>query len=361
MKGVTNDIVKSDELSLKEAIVKITFWSRYLISKWYIIILAAGIGSVYSFYQVHTIKPLYKARISFIIENDGGGGSGAGGELGGFASQLGINVGSSSAGQTFSGANLQELMVSRAMIQKALMIPVNMEGKTGSLADFYIEIKGLRNAWKGTEMEKLSFPPNSDPASFTLTQNSVMKNLYQTLTKKEINVNMKKGTGLSTIDVTSENELFAKYFTEVLLNVVSDFYIVTKTKKSYDNFKILQSQADSMKRVLNRGVSSVAASIDANPNPNRARSVLGANSQRKQIDVQANQAFYVQMVQNLESAKISLRKETPLVEVVDYPVLPLDVSETNRLSSLITGGFLGAVTAIIALLIVKLLRDVMQN
>lgn len=359
MKKLPSEEFKSDEISLKEAIIKIRYWAKYLISKWLIIIIAAGIGAAYGLYKEYYKKPIYKARISFVIENAGSGGA-SGVEVGGFVSQFGLDMGSGSTGQTFSGANLQELMSSRAMVQKALLSPVKVNGKTLSLADFYIEIKGFRKEWADTPMSDLHFLPGTDPDLFTLEQNSLMNNFHSVISKKELVVNMKKA-GLSTIEVSSENELFAKYFTEVLLKVVSDFYIATKTKKSFENFSILKTQVDSMRRVLNIAVSNVAVSVDANPNQNRARSVLSAAPQRRQIDLQANQAFYVQMIQNLEAAKITLRKEAPLVQVIDRPVLPLEVSESNRKSAIITGGLIGAVMAIIVLVVRKLLRTVLNS
>lgn len=360
MKSLPKEEFQSDELSLKQAIIKLQHWAKYLLSKWLIIIIAAGIGGVYGLYGEYSKKPVYKARISFVIENANSGAAGAG-EMGGFASQFGLDIGSSATGATFSAGNLQELMVSRTMIQKALLSPVKVNGKVQSLGDFYIDIKGYRKQWAGSPLKDLHFLPHSNPDLFTLEQNSVMNNIHSSIIKNDLIVNMKKGLGLATIEVSSENELFSKYFSEVLLRVVSDFYILTKTKKSHQNFMILKTQVDSMKRVLNIAVSGVAASVDANPNANRARTVLGVNSQRRQIDVQANQAFYVQLIQNLESAKISLRKETPLIQVIDAPVLPLEVSDSNRKSALLYGGFIGAFIAIAFLVIRKLLKEILNS
>lgn len=354
--SIKNEVIKSDELSLKEAILKAQFWGKYVLSKWLFIGIVAGIGAVYSVYNVYYTKPVYKAKITFVIENAGSDASG--GQMGGLASQFGLDMGGG-GGETFSGETLQELVTSRAMIQKALLSPVEISGKKQSFADFYIDNKELRKHWVGTSMSNLHFRSGSNPQTFTLEQNRVMNAMYSELYKKDITVNMKKA-GISFLEVESENELFAKYFSEQLLAVVGEFFIATKTKKAYENFLILKTQLDSMKRVLNVGVSSVAASVDANPNPNRARSVIGSTTQRKQIDVQANQAFYVQMIQNLEAAKISLRKETPLLQVVDQPVLPLEVREPEKKFAFIKGGLIGATLAIVFFVIRKMLRDVLK-
>jgi hypothetical protein len=358
MSNLNNGEIKSDELSLKEAILKTKIWGRYLISKWFYIGIIAGLGAAYGLFTEYYKKPIYKGKISFIIENAGSGGGSAGGQLGGFASQFGMDMGS--VGETFSGANLQDLILSRNLIQKALLSPVTINGKTQSLADYYIEFKGFRKDWDDTPMENIHFLVGTNPDKFTKSQNSLIKNIHAVLLKEDMIVNMKKA-GLASIEVSSENELFCKYFAEAILKVAGEFYVATKTKVSYENFKILKTQVDSMKKVLNFGLTNVAASIDANPNPNRARSIIGAGTQRQQIDVQANQAFYVQMIQNLESAKITLRKETPLVQVIDRPILPLDVIESNRKAGFVQGGLIGALLAIVFFIIKKMLKDVLNS
>jgi uncharacterized protein involved in exopolysaccharide biosynthesis len=58
------------------------------------------------------------------------------------------------------------------------------------------------------------------------------------------------------------------------------------------------------------------------------------------VDVQANTAILTQLVGNLELAKVTLRKETPLVQIIDKPIYPLEKEKVSKLKSLILGGFL---------------------
>ena len=46
-------------------------------------------------------------------------------------------------------------------------------------------------------------------------------------------------------------------------------------------------------------------------------------SVNRQVDVQANTAILTELVKNLELAKVDLRKETPLIQIIDTPILPL--------------------------------------
>ncbi len=99
--------------------------------------------------------------------------------------------------------------------------------------------------------------------------------------------------------------------------------------------------SDSVRRALNLAITGVASSVDANPNTNPARQVLRVPSQSRQVDVQANQAILTELVKNLEISKVSLRKETPLIQVIDRPILPLEKEKLGKLRGLLTGGLLG--------------------
>lgn len=332
----------ADEISLKELIEKIRKWWKYLLSKWWIILIAGVLGSLiglaYAFYK----KPIYKAELSFAMEDDKAGGS-LGGALG-LASQFGFDLGGSGGG-AFSGDNLLELMKSRSMVQKALLTEVDVNGKKITLVELYIGFNHFRDAWKNNPgLKSVQFLSGADPAKFTRTQDSLLGRFHKSLISNNLSVDkVDKKLSIIAVKVNSENELFSKYFAEVLAREVSDFYVETKTKKSVQNLAILQHQTDSVRRQLNGAISGVAASVDANPNPNPARQVLRVPSQRRQVDVQANQAILTELVKNLEISKVSLRKETPLIQVIDRPVLPLEMEKFGKLKGIILGCFLGCI------------------
>ena len=84
-------------------------------------------------------KPVYKAELSFALQDDKSSGGGFSSALG-LASQFGIDLGGGRAGGEFSGNNLLELMKSRSMVEKTLLTTVNVKGKTETLADLYIVV-----------------------------------------------------------------------------------------------------------------------------------------------------------------------------------------------------------------------------
>jgi hypothetical protein len=346
----------SGEISLKDLILKIDIIWKYLLSKWLIIIAMAFLGSIlgvtYSLFK----KAVYNAELSFALEDTQS--SGGLGVAAGLASQFGIDLGGGSVGGAFTSDNLLALMKSRSMIENTLLAPVVIDNKKEqTLAELYISFNDIRKGWQETSsLKNITFLPNISRSTFSLKQDSILGSFYRNIIKSNLIVDkLDKKTSIITVKVTSENELFSKFFTEVLVKNVSDFYIKTKTKKSSDNVNILQKQTDSVRRALDAAIYGVALSTDVNPNANPALQVLRTPAQRRQVDVTANQAILTQLVTNLELSKLALRKETPLIQIIDKPILPLERIKFGRAKGIILGGFLGGFLSVLILSIRKLL------
>lgn len=343
-----------DEISIKDLILRISRWLRYLKSKWVIIlctgILGVIIGLGYAFFK----KPTYKAELDFAIEGEKSMG-GLGGALG-LASQFGLDIGGGGTDDEFSGDNLLQLMKSRSMMEKALLTTINVNGKKETLAELYISFNNLREDWKDKpELSKIQYLPEVDRSTFTLKQDSMLGVFHKKLLEDNLAVDkIDKKISIISLIVNSKNELFSKCFTEVLAKVVSDFYIQTKTEKSSKSVAILQKQTDSVRRALNIAITGVASSIDAAPNANPLLQTLRVPSQHRQVDVTANTAILSELVKNLELSKMSLLQATPLIAVIDRPILPLEKKAPGKISSAISGAFICIILLLIGLVITKL-------
>lgn len=336
--------IKSDEISIREVILNIGEWFFYLRSKWLSIVLVgslfATIGYIYATFQ----KQVYIAELTFALEEDKSSAGGLSSALG-IANSLGIDLGGGSAGGAFSGSNLLELMKSRTLIEKALLNPIIVNGKKLSLADYYIQLaRSKKRRGEKPVFQPIQFNVLEDRSKFTLAQDSLLGTLYQQIVSNGgvLSVSQKdKKISIITIEVKSTDELFSKSFAETIARVVSDFYIDTKSKKAKLNYEILQKQTDSIRNELNAAITGVATANDNTYNLNPALNVHRAPSARRQIDVQANTAILTQLVANLEMAKVSLRRETPLIQIIDTPILPLRKDKPSKLRLLIIGGLLG--------------------
>ena len=346
----------NDEISLKELVLKIKEWYQFLISKWKLIVLMGVIGGVIGFTYAYFQKPTYKAVLTFAMEEEKSGGGGLGGALG-LASQFGIDLGSSGGG-AFSGANLIELMKSRKLVEKTLLSPIEVDGKAQSLVEYYLAFNEIKKDWDEKPLLKnVSFPIDADRTKFTLQQDSILKNLAAGLIKKDLVISQKdKKVSILSIEMNSTNEQFAKVFCETIAKETSEYYVEIKSKKSKMNVDILQHQADSIRAELNSAITGVAAAADNVFNLNSAMNVRRTPSARRQVDVQANTAILTQLVGNLELAKVTLRKETPLLQIIDRPSFPLEKEKVGKLKSLVLGGFLAGFLTVLYLVFSSLYK-----
>src|SRR3954467_9549239 len=117
---------RDEEVSLKELLQKLVEWWRYLLSKWLVIgvfgIIGAGLGLTYALVK----KPKYSAELTFVLEENKSSSLGA---YAGLASQFGLDLGGGGGSGIFAGDNILEFLKSRFMVEKALLSPVEVDGK----------------------------------------------------------------------------------------------------------------------------------------------------------------------------------------------------------------------------------------
>jgi hypothetical protein len=244
------------------------------------------------------------------------------------------------------------------MVEQTLLSPVMHEGKKISLAELYIQNNKWRESWKdNATFSSIQFLPSGDRKGYTRAQDSILGVMYTNLSTNGLSVGQKdKKVAIISIDVSSSDELFAKYFTEALVKQVSDFYIDTKSKKSRENMLILERQTDSIRRALNGAITGVAVANDNTFNLNPALNVRRAPSARRQVDVQANTAILTELVKQSELAKVTLRKETPLIQVIDRPILPLKKEKFGKAKGIVFGGLLCIITVILYFSLLKIIK-----
>lgn len=327
---------KADELTIRDLIATVKLWFKYLIAAWKLIlfagILGAALGLVYAFVK----KPVYTASTTFVLEDDDKSGMGA---LSGIASLVGMDLSSmSSSNSLFKGDNIFEIYKSRLMIRKTLLDTSLFDGKPEKLINRYIASNQLRDDW-GDKPALARIDFSIPEKQYTVLHDSVITLIWERIVEEELSVD-KPDKKLSIIKVAyvSEDQLFARAFENKLVEKVNGYYIQTKIKKSRQNVAILQHQADSVRRVLDASLFGMADEADRNPNPNSAIERLLVPGQKKQVDVRAAGAIYEEIVKNLELGKVALRKETPLIQVIDEPVLPLKKKKPRKLYSLLIGG-----------------------
>jgi len=354
------DHFETDEISIKELFSKLKKLIKFIISKRSLLIFSGIAGMVLGILFSLFERPDYIAVSTFVLEESGHGAGLGLSQYSGLAAMAGIDLGSGSEKGLFQGDNIIELYKSRKMIEKTLLTSVNINGKKELLIDRYIQIMNEKSFFFGkSKMKVLKFDTNQKV--FSRQQDSVIREITKYINKNILLVSKPdKKLSILNVEVKFSDESFSQLFNQKLVQNVNDFYVQTQTRKTFQNVQILQHQADSVRQILNSSIGKVAESTDLNPYPNPLLHSLQVPYQKKQIDVQANSAIYSEIVKNLEISKISLRQETPLIQIIDEPILPLEDDKTH----LLKGAFLGFVFGLflsVAYLLVNRLYVFMRN
>ncbi|HRI21749.1 MAG TPA: Wzz/FepE/Etk N-terminal domain-containing protein [Panacibacter sp.] len=288
---------------------------QYLKKKWWLIALSAIVGISLGVVYCYIKRPLYTANLTFTLQDEDK--SSAGGLLN-IAAQFGFDLGGS-VGGIFEGDNIVELFKSRKIIENTLLQPY--ENTSSSYADVFLDVMRRRG-----DLPAKMFPAKTDPKTFSRLQDSVMGQMHNFITTALLEVvKPDKRLNIFQVSFKTNDEKYTSSFTNTLVADVAKFYVETKTKKAHQNVDILQNRTDSIHRAFNSAIAGRAGILDANLNPAFQMPLVGA--QQKQTEITVLGTAYGELLKNLELAKYSLLKETPLLQVIDEPRYPLEKKE----------------------------------
>ncbi len=341
---------QTNEISLVELIQSVKKYYQYLLRKWKIICIfgfgGAALGLVASF----VVKPTYTAHLSFaLVEKSTGGG------LADLASSFGFAglVGGSSNG-AFSGDNLLEIIKSRHAIEQTLLTPVDFKGQRKTLMEAYMDFTKMRKALKkvknNTDLRNLAYPIGQDRKTFNRTQDSMLYVVYDGFVKGQSLkiVRKDKKVSIVNVDFSSKDEVFSKLFVETLMDQTYNFYRQTKTAQSRYNIDMMQQKADSVRLLYEAALYKGAGFSPVNINPALQYAAVPRIKQEGQAQLYGT--VYTEILKNLETLKLELARETPLVQLIDQPLYPLKKEKLGKVKGTFFGGVIGGVLIVVYLL-----------
>lgn len=290
---------------------------RYAIRYWYLLILSLLTGSLIGYYFIRNVKPVYTSSFTFVLSTEQGGSG-----VSGLAAQLGLDGGSSGGGTIFTGENIIELFKSRNLIGDALFIKIE-PAKDETLLD--LVASSHYNA-----LYKQVKPLGTDPTKFNRKQTALFRQAITLVSKSFVVFKKDKKLIFYVINASDTNADVAYFISKIMLDQTSKYFIETKTKGALESVKLLKHEADSLSRLLQATYNSSAAVNDRTYNLNPSISIQRSGIQFNQSKASTFSSSYAQVMQSLESQKLSLQKETPLYKIIDEPELPLTGAGPNK-------------------------------
>lgn len=325
---------EEEGMSLLDMIKFVKEFFTELKKKWllvsFIVCTTSAIGLLYSLIS----KPKYIASSTMMLESSKSGGSMSGALA--LASQFGLMSGSSSS--VINEEKLVEIIKAETIIQTALFKEVTIDSKTDLLANHYIDLFGYKNKWENDDSLK-DFRFINSKENLNLLESAVLKMFYGQIIKDFLTVEKSK-SGIIMVTTTTKSELFSKYFNQFLVEAVTSFYINRITEKGRKNLDIIQGRVDSISLALKDAEFALAKWKDASNQLVKAQGMMAEMRLRRNVEV--CNSIYIEGVKQLEISKFSLLEQTPFLQIIDHPELPLTISgKTSPIRASIIGFIIG--------------------
>jgi len=299
----------------------------------------ALLGFGYSFWK----KPVYMARVNFVIEENK---QNSGGLFSALAGQVGMDLSTlSGMSGILAGDNVLELLKSPTLLKKVLITPYPGDSAY-NLASKYAEVYG-----KLEQYNKLAGGDFKKPASKRVGD-SLLTAISTSIIEKELAV-YKPDRKLSffRLELSTRDELLSQIIATKLLDQAANLYIETKTKRLKLNVDRLQKKSDSIGALLNYRTETSANKDIINQNPSYVSTEVDVEISNREKGMLS--MIYGDVNKSLDITRTALIQETPTIEIIDTPELPLKKTEVKWYVASALGLILGILLSVIAFLWLK--------
>ncbi|MBT5698945.1 MAG: hypothetical protein HOJ12_03035, partial [Flavobacteriales bacterium] len=249
---------------------------------------------------------------------------------------------------SFNQQNIIELLKSRKIIERTLNNTCKIEGKSDLLINHYIRINNLITDSSAINLSSNYYNDSITRIVWFRIIDSDMEILFQ---NDEANI--------LNLSFESLNAELAKTFTEIVIDEMSEMYIDYQTEKSRNVLDNLQSRSDSIFKSLKISERNFAKVKDNNMRVMTASGRLEELQYMREVEIL--QAVYLELRKNIELSHMSVLNETPLIQIVDKPVLPLENINRSTLFWIVIFSFLGVFTVCFIIIFRKLVRDALEE
>lgn len=318
---------------------------KFLFRKWWLFLIIGFLSGLGGVFYASLQKPVYQSRLTFAL--DAGANDGSLSSAMSLAAQFGFGFG---GGQSmFDGDNILEILKSRRIIENVFLSTDTFNGKVYTLADYYLQISGLRLALdKKPHLKNISFPPGLKRESLSYLQDSIINNLFINFSSEYIYADRPdKKLSLYQLNVKTPDEKLSKVFTDRLIDMASSFYTEITSKKDKETLEILEQRVLSLKSNVGTSIDTRAAAQDANVNP--AFAAAQSQGVKQQYNMQAYGEAYKEMFKTLEMARYQYLKKIPLLQIVDHADYPMKKIKTSKLKSAILFSVLSVLAAMLCM------------
>lgn len=343
---------EEDEITLKELILKIQEYAREVLRLWWVVVLITVPIVGYMLWDAYKTPIKYPATLTFMLDENEGGGS-----LGGVSAILGQFGLRGGRGNKFNLEKMLALAKSRRIVQMALFESIKVNGQEDYIANHIIQEYDYHERWAEDTTGMKDFVFSHDSISvFSRRENRILKMLHGKVIGGEkagglIRFNIDEDTGIMSLTASTTHEDLSIQFSKILYNKLSDFYVNKSVERQTATFNIIKSKTDSLQTALNSVQSRLLRFQDANRGLTLLR--YEAEKIRLQQEIQKLIIAYGESYKQLEIADFSLRDGTPFVQVIDWPIEPLQKNTKSIIKNILLSIIIGTFLSLFLILVKK--------
>ena len=295
------------------------------------------IGLIVGFLYAWNAKTAYNARLVFMINESK---SASSNPLSAIASQFGL----SQISPTVTEDRVFYLSTTSKILGEALLSPYD---DNMCIADKMIEDRGLKKSFasdtslanfdkfSAKTIQSLSYSENKILGSLIngiIVSNKLLVESYKKKTSSFVGVT---NSGIMLVNFEDFDEKICKELPLAIYSKLSVFYTEAVTKSLQKNYDLICRREDSLKGVLQVLENESAVALDEGFNVTKYSGRI--REKRLLRDLEIVNLMYAEVLKNKEIAKFNLEQEKPVFQLIDEPMLPLEVKRKSKMLF----GFLG--------------------
>lgn len=343
-------IINNDEIDLV-ALLKHIWAGRLLI--FYSIVFCALIGLVIAF----TSPAKYKASVVLLSQTESRSNLG---QLGGLAALAGINVNAMMGDASSISPELYPNIVGsypflKELVNKSYLFPDEQKPllfydkvKSDTIVGIGATIKRYTIRLPWTLKAALTKPKAQDAFSSVQQLQDGLVEIDNTLASamalmhSYILIEVER-SGLVKVTAETESPILSAQVAQNTFELLQNYVIAYKTSQVVENLNFIQARFDEKKSEFEEAQQALFAYRDMFRN--RVAERTDTRYQELSDRYTLTQSVYQNLAQQLEQARIAVKRETPVFNVIEPVTIPLEKSSPRRalilVVSLFLGGFLG--------------------
>ena len=294
------------------------------------------VGAIYAF----SLKEEFKSEGKILPEVQSKGNSM--GQLAGLAALAGVDLGGATGGSDAIRPDLYpDVLKSTPFFLRLFKEKFrNMTNKEVSFQYFY-EKQVLDGKLKPKD-QQIKYARSDKYIVFDRQTEKNIKDL-----KERIICNYDKKTGVISISAKMPDPVMAANVTRFSMNYLTDYIVNYRTEKQKRDLDFLSGRLSAARGKFFTNQSKKASYTDEMPL--NALRLQSADLQRERIESEykVSSVFYNSLLQKYEEAKLKVQQETPVIKVLEPPVVPNLKSEPRKSIILTISILLGLVTSVL--------------